>query len=102
LLPERKVNHPLGCHRSRVADQVVFEELVQVLVFGCAYWRIADGSCSDTTCLEERGLLAEIAQKGKPAPLIDGHKALGGREDKLLAQRPQEALLVYRKAEAGE
>jgi hypothetical protein len=40
-----------------------------VLVFGCAYWRIADGSCSDTTCLEERGLLAEIAQKGKPTPL---------------------------------
>jgi hypothetical protein len=39
LLPEREVNHPLGCHRSRVPDQVVFEKLVQVLVFGCAYWK---------------------------------------------------------------
>jgi hypothetical protein len=41
LLPERIVDHPLGCHRSRVPDRVVFEKLVQVLVFGCAYWRIA-------------------------------------------------------------
>jgi hypothetical protein len=48
LLPERDVNHPLGCHRSLVPDQVVFEMLVQVLVFGCAYWRIADESCSRT------------------------------------------------------
>jgi hypothetical protein len=34
LLPERKVNHPLGCHRPRIPDRVVFEKLVQVLVFG--------------------------------------------------------------------
>jgi hypothetical protein len=31
LLPQREVNHPLGCHRSRVPDQVVFSKLVQVL-----------------------------------------------------------------------
>jgi hypothetical protein len=37
LLPEREVSHPLGCHRSRIPDQVVFEKLLQVLVFGCAY-----------------------------------------------------------------
>jgi hypothetical protein len=37
LLPERETNHPLGCHRSRVPDRVVFEKLVQILVFGCAY-----------------------------------------------------------------
>jgi len=49
LLPERKVDHPLGCHRSRIPDRVVFEKLVQVLVFGCAYRRIADESCSATT-----------------------------------------------------
>ncbi len=42
LLPERKTNHPLGCHRPRIPDRVVFEKLVAVLVFGCAYWRIAD------------------------------------------------------------
>jgi hypothetical protein len=37
LLPEREVDHPLGCHRPRIPDRVVFEKLVQVLVFGCAY-----------------------------------------------------------------
>jgi hypothetical protein len=36
LLPERKTKHPLGCHRQRIPDRVVFEKLVQVLVFGCA------------------------------------------------------------------
>jgi hypothetical protein len=33
---------------------VVFEKLVQVLVFGCAYWRIADESCSATTLRRRR------------------------------------------------
>jgi transposase len=54
LLPERKADHPLGCHRPRVPDGVVFEKLVQILVFGCAYWRIADGSCSATTLRRRR------------------------------------------------
>ena len=54
LLPEREVNHPLGCHRSRIPDRIVFEKLLQVLVFGCAYWRIADTSCSDTTLRRRR------------------------------------------------
>jgi len=54
LLPERKVDHPLGCHRSRIPDRVVFEKLVQVLVFGCAYRRIADESCSATTLRDRR------------------------------------------------
>ena len=219
LLPERRTDHPLGCHRSRISERVVFEKLVQVLVFGCAYERIADASCSESTlrrrrdewielglmerlrqiCLEaydrliglelsevavdgcvtkapcggekarrsrvdrgkrgikrsmavdakgiplgavcapanrhdspllvptrqaasevlgalpeeasvhldrgydsrltrerlaELGLRWEISGKGKPAPLL-GHKSVGGREDKLLAQRPQEAGLVY-------
>jgi len=50
LLPPRKVDvHPLGCHRHRVLDRLVFDKLVQVLVFGCAYERIADESCSATT-----------------------------------------------------
>jgi transposase len=54
LLPEREVHHPLGCHRSRIPDRVVFNKLVQVLVFGCAYRRIADDSCSATTLRERR------------------------------------------------
>ena len=54
LLPEREVDHPLGCHRPRIPDRVVFEKPVEVLVFGCAYWRIADESCSDTTLRRRR------------------------------------------------
>lgn len=54
LLPERNVDHPLGCHRSRVSERVVFEKLVQILVFGCAYWRIADELCSATTLRRRR------------------------------------------------
>jgi hypothetical protein len=53
LLPERRTDHPLGCHRSRVPERVVFEKLVQVLVFGCAYHRIADASCSESTLRRE-------------------------------------------------
>ena len=28
LLPDREDNHPLGCHRLRIPDRVVFEKLV--------------------------------------------------------------------------
>ena len=48
------MDHPLGCHRPRIPDRVVFEKLVQVLVFGCAYWRIAEESCSATTLRRRR------------------------------------------------
>src|SRR5947209_2569856 len=54
LLPERKVDHPLGCHRPRIPDCVVFEKLLQILVFGCAYWRIADETCSASTLRRRR------------------------------------------------
>lgn len=57
LLPERPSvapSHPLGCHRPRVPDRVVFDKLVQVLVFGCAYARIADATCSATTLRRRR------------------------------------------------
>lgn len=54
LLPQRDVDHPLGCHPSRIPDCVVFEKLVRVLIFGCAYWRIADEECSATTLRRRR------------------------------------------------
>ena len=54
LLPERKTDHPLGCHRPRIPDRVIFEKLVEVLVFGCAYWRISDEKCSATTLRRRR------------------------------------------------
>jgi transposase len=60
LLPKRKTNHPLGCHRPRISDRMVFEKLVQVLVFGCAYHRIADESCSATTLRERRDEWIEL------------------------------------------
>jgi transposase len=54
LLPARAVAHPLGCHRRRVPERVVFDRLVQILVFGCAYERIADDDCSATTLRRRR------------------------------------------------
>ncbi len=54
LLPERVTSHPLGCHRPRIPDRVVFEKLVQVLVFGCAYEKIADEACSAITLRRRR------------------------------------------------
>jgi len=54
LLPARQVHHPLGCHRPRVPDRVIFDKLIQVLVFGCGYRRIADQTCSATTLRRRR------------------------------------------------
>src|SRR4028118_496586 len=68
LLPSRPVVHPLGCHRPRIPDRIVFDKLAEVLVFGCAYWRIADESCSATTLRRRRdewiegGLMDELRQ----------------------------------------
>ncbi len=41
--------HPLGCHRRRVGDRVVFEHVVAALVHGSGYERIASPGCSDRT-----------------------------------------------------
>jgi putative transposase of IS4/5 family DUF4096/DDE family transposase len=52
LLPERPrfaPGHPLGCHRERVADRVVFEHVIAALVHGSGYERIASAGCSDAT-----------------------------------------------------
>jgi hypothetical protein len=52
LLPERPAvspTHPLGCHRPRIADRVVFEHVIAALVHGSGYERIASAGCSDAT-----------------------------------------------------
>jgi transposase len=54
LLPTRPDTHPLGCHRPRIADRVVFDKLIPVLVFGCGYRRIADQGCSATALRRRR------------------------------------------------
>jgi hypothetical protein len=57
LLPDRGPyhrDHPLGCHRRPVDDRIVFDKLLQVLVFGCGYRKIADAACSATTIRDRR------------------------------------------------
>ena len=52
LLPVREgyaASHPLGCHRRRIPDRVVFEHVVLALVHGSGYERIASPGCSDRT-----------------------------------------------------
>ncbi len=52
LLPDRPAvapSHPLGRHRRRVPDRVVFEHVVAALVHGSGYERIASPGCSDRT-----------------------------------------------------
>ncbi|TDC98891.1 transposase, partial [Nonomuraea diastatica] len=71
LLPERPVYdpaHPLGCHRPRVPDRIVFDKLLQVLRFGCSYEAIVDTTCSATTLRTRRnewiklGIFAQLKQ----------------------------------------
>lgn len=68
LIPPVVDDHPLGCHRPRVADRVVFDKLVQVLVLGAAYEKIADAACSATTIRRRRdewiaaGVFTELEQ----------------------------------------
>ena len=54
LLPQRTVSHPCGGHRPRIGDRIVFDKLIQVLVLGAAYARIADSTCSATTIRRRR------------------------------------------------
>ena len=52
LVPERPrfaPSHPLGCHRERGADRVVFEHVVAALVHGSGDERIASPGCSEGT-----------------------------------------------------
>ena len=54
LLPERVDEHPLGCHRPRIDDRIVFDKLIEALVFGAGYERLADSTCSATTMRRRR------------------------------------------------
>jgi transposase len=71
LLPDRPAvdpTHPLGCHRPRISDRLVFDKLIQVLRFGCSYEAIADTTCSATTIRNRRdewikaGIFAQLKQ----------------------------------------
>ena len=54
LLPVRVDTHPLGCHRPRIPDRIVFDKLIQVLVLGAAYEKVADSTCSAATIRRRR------------------------------------------------
>jgi transposase len=71
LLPKRPQfhsDHPLGCHRRRISDRIIFDKLLQLLRFGCSYEAIADTTCSATTIRSRRdewiqlGVFAQIKQ----------------------------------------
>jgi hypothetical protein len=47
--PAVSPTHPLGCHRRRVPDRVVFDHVIAALVHGSGYERIAAPGCSDRT-----------------------------------------------------
>jgi transposase len=59
--PEFDPAHPLGCHRRRIPDRIVFEHLIDALVHGSGYERIASQGCSDSTI---RRRLKEWAEAG--------------------------------------
>jgi transposase len=52
LLPARPAvapSHPLGRHRRRISERVVFDLVIAALVHGSGYERIATAGCSDRT-----------------------------------------------------
>jgi hypothetical protein len=49
LIPERVDTHPMGGHRPMIADRIVFDKPIQVLVLGAAYAKVADTPCLATT-----------------------------------------------------
>jgi transposase len=79
LLPDRQVHHPLGCHRPRIPDRLVFDKLIQVLVFGCGYRRIADATCSATTLRRRRDewISAGVAEQLRRAVLAAYDRLFG-------------------------
>lgn len=54
LIPPVLDHHPWDCHRPRVEDRVVFDRLIQVLVLGAAYEKIADSAYPATTIRRRR------------------------------------------------
>jgi hypothetical protein len=75
----RQDTHPLGCHRRRIPDRIIFDKLIQVLVFGCGYRRIADQGCSATTLRRRRDewITTGLADQLRRAVLVADDRMLG-------------------------
>jgi transposase len=54
LLPEHVDAHPLGCHRLRTPDRVVFERLVYRTSNGCSYDEAGVGFCDGRVLRDRR------------------------------------------------
>lgn len=81
LLPDRPAvdpAHPLGCHRRRVPDRVVFDHVVAALVHGSGYERMATPGCSDRTI---RRRVREWANAGLTERL---HALVLGQYDRMI------------------
>ena len=76
LIPAREDDHPLGCHRPRIGDELCFRGILIRLVTGCSWttaeW-ILDGAVSDTTMRarrdewEEAGLFDALVSEAMAA-----------------------------------
>lgn len=81
LLPARADDHPLGCHRPRAADRLVFDKLVQVVVFGVGYRLIAEPGCSATTLRRRRDEWIEAGVMSQLEQVVrDGYDRMIGLE----------------------
>jgi hypothetical protein len=55
LLPARHVHHPLGCVTAAASPTgIIFDKLIEILVFGSGYRSVADQTCSATTLRRRR------------------------------------------------
>lgn len=84
--------HPLGCHRRRIPDRVVFEHLVDALVHGSGYERIATSRCSDYTIRRrlEQWSAAGIAEQVHAVALAAYDRVIGLR----LADMPTDGCIT--------
>ena len=84
-------DHPLGRHRRRVADRIVFDKLVQVLVLGCGYRKVADQTCSATTVRDRRDHWIRLGTFATPELLVlQAYDRMVGLEldDQVIAEHP--------------
>jgi transposase len=79
LLPARQIEHPLGCHRPRIDEAIVFDKIVEALVSGAGYERLGDATCSASTMRRRR---AEWARAGifedLRTAVLDAYEAMIG------------------------
>ncbi len=76
--PDVDPTHPLGCHRRRIPDRIVFEHVSAALVYGAGHERIASPDCSARTI---RRRVREWAEAGLMTQL---HALLLAQYDRLI------------------